>query len=483
MTTVEQADLEDLPDASGAVHGGLDALRQALPTLPAGPGVYRMLDSDGGVLYVGKARSLKRRVTSYTQLARLPIRLQRMVSQTSALEVVTTHTEAEALLLESNLIKRLAPRYNVLLRDDKSFPYILLTSQLNRKIQKTGAAPQKQRRRPKDDARPRFKAPDQTRSIGSGSPNTGVRAPPRVSISAPSHRAAQSTARSMRSSGRSCCAVVPTRYFQGAHAPASNTSSNAAAVPASAILRRTIMASWSDKRATSSAANRVKSRKAWQQPCNRRAATSNSKPPAGSATVSAALTQIQAHQDINVENLKLPEADVIAAWQMVGQTCHPGLLFSRRAQLRQPRLLSAARQIGRRERGAHRIHRPILRRQVAAARGTAQPPGARTRSFVGGADGARPTAKWSLPIRFAGRGASWCSTPLTMPAMPCNAGWRKRRLTRNCWKSCRTVQPGGAAEPHRGLRQLTRRRSARDRRHDRRRPWTDSSRAPTASST
>ena len=145
MTTSEQADLENQADTAGTAHAGLDALRRALPTLPATPGVYRMLDSGGEVLYVGKARNLKRRVTSYTQLARLPIRLQRMVAQTSALEVVTTHTEAEALLLEANLIKRLTPRYNVLLRDDKSFPYILLTSQLNRKILKTGADPQKRR--------------------------------------------------------------------------------------------------------------------------------------------------------------------------------------------------------------------------------------------------------------------------------------------------------------------------------------------------
>ena len=106
---------------------GLEVIAATLKTLPASPGVYRMLDRRGEALYVGKARSLKKRVSSYTQLSKLPRRLQRMVAETVQLEVVTTHTEVEALLLESNLIKRLMPRYNVLLRDDKSFPYILIT--------------------------------------------------------------------------------------------------------------------------------------------------------------------------------------------------------------------------------------------------------------------------------------------------------------------------------------------------------------------
>ena len=115
-------------EATGGLAGGIAALQSALRTLPQSPGVYRMLDRRGDALYVGKASNLKRRVTSYTQLAKLPRRLQRMVAETVNLEVVTTHTEVEALLLESNLIKRLMPRYNVLLRDDKSFPYILITS-------------------------------------------------------------------------------------------------------------------------------------------------------------------------------------------------------------------------------------------------------------------------------------------------------------------------------------------------------------------
>ncbi len=118
--------VDDSVSLSGPAAEGVAVIRAALATLPPGPGVYRMLAEDGSALYVGKARSLKRRVTNYTQLNRLPIRLQRMVAETRTLEVVTTHTESEALLLEINLIKRLMPRYNVLPRDDKSFPSVAL---------------------------------------------------------------------------------------------------------------------------------------------------------------------------------------------------------------------------------------------------------------------------------------------------------------------------------------------------------------------
>jgi excinuclease ABC subunit C len=110
-----------------SLEEGVAIIRAHLATLPAAPGVYRMIAETGDALYVGKARDLKRRVTNYTQIQRLPIRLQRMVAETRSMEFVRTHTEVEALLLESNMIKRLMPRYNVLLRDDKSFPYIHLT--------------------------------------------------------------------------------------------------------------------------------------------------------------------------------------------------------------------------------------------------------------------------------------------------------------------------------------------------------------------
>ena len=105
---------------------GVAAIRNVMKTLPVRPGVYRMQDARGEVLYVGKARALKNRVTNYIQVTRLSKRLQRMVSQTRSLTIVTTRTEAEALLLEAQLIKRFRPPYNVLLRDDKSFPFILL---------------------------------------------------------------------------------------------------------------------------------------------------------------------------------------------------------------------------------------------------------------------------------------------------------------------------------------------------------------------
>ena len=114
----------DQPDLAA----GVAAIRAAIGHMRATPGVYRMVDARGDVLYVGKARALRQRVTNYTQTARLPQRLQRMVAQTRSMEIVTTGSEAEALLLEAQLIKRFRPPYNVLLRDDKSFPYILLRS-------------------------------------------------------------------------------------------------------------------------------------------------------------------------------------------------------------------------------------------------------------------------------------------------------------------------------------------------------------------
>jgi excinuclease ABC subunit C len=126
--TAENGQIPDIePAPRGVLARGVEVIADALKRLPQSPGVYRMLNKSGDALYVGKARNLKKRVNAYTQIGKLPERLRRMVAETTQLEVVTTNTEVEALLLEINLIKRLMPRYNVLLRDDKSFPYILIT--------------------------------------------------------------------------------------------------------------------------------------------------------------------------------------------------------------------------------------------------------------------------------------------------------------------------------------------------------------------
>ena len=317
----KQAALETEPGGGGASHLGLAALRHALPTLPAGPGVYRMLDRNGDVLYVGKARNLKRRVTSYTQLARQSIRLQRMVAQTASLEVVTTHTEAEALLLEANLIKRLAPRYNVLLRDDKSFPYILLTSQLHRKTLKTGADPQKRRRVPQDTGKRRADRAGPT---------------PADWLGVTKYRGAR---------------TAEGEYF-GPFASAGAVNRTLNALERAFLLRSCSDAIFSGrsraclkyqlKRCSGPCVGHIsapeygelvqqarnflggQSREVQERLATAMQAASENLEFEAAGRLRdriRALTQIQAHQDINVENLKLPEADVIAAWQTAGQTC------------------------------------------------------------------------------------------------------------------------------------------------------------------
>ena len=124
FTKIEwDASVRDTDGKSGA-----DVIQEFVKRLPNAPGVYRMMNVAGDVLYVGKARSLKKRVTNYAQGRFHTSRIGRMVRETTTMEFVVTRTETEALLLEANLIKRLRPRFNVLMRDDKSFPYIMLTT-------------------------------------------------------------------------------------------------------------------------------------------------------------------------------------------------------------------------------------------------------------------------------------------------------------------------------------------------------------------
>ena len=127
-SVVEDPDIEKPASTRGpgSFVDGRAVIRKHLKTMPKRPGVYRMIDRHGDVLYVGKAKNLKNRVSSYANASNLTNRIARMVARTQDMVVVTTHTEAEALLLEANLIKRFRPPYNVIMRDDKSFPYILI---------------------------------------------------------------------------------------------------------------------------------------------------------------------------------------------------------------------------------------------------------------------------------------------------------------------------------------------------------------------
>jgi len=123
----EETSLE-LGEGATPLAAGRAALIRHAKLAPSSPGVYRMLDAAGEVLYVGKAKNIKKRILAYTRPTGHDTRIQRVIAATASMEFVSTATETEALLLEANLIKRLRPRFNVLLRDDKSFPYILITS-------------------------------------------------------------------------------------------------------------------------------------------------------------------------------------------------------------------------------------------------------------------------------------------------------------------------------------------------------------------
>jgi excinuclease ABC subunit C len=125
-SSLPEIELENGP--TGTLAAGRAAILRFAKVAPSAPGVYRMIDAQGDVLYVGKAKNIKKRVTAYARPTGHDTRIARMIAATATLEFVSTKTETEALLLEANLIKRLRPRFNVLLRDDKSFPFILITS-------------------------------------------------------------------------------------------------------------------------------------------------------------------------------------------------------------------------------------------------------------------------------------------------------------------------------------------------------------------
>ncbi len=123
----ETMSLDDLETAPASLARGVAAIKAHSQHAPIGPGVYRMIGADGEVLYVGKAKSVRKRVASYLRPTGHTNRIARMIALTASMVFVSTETETEALLLETNYIKQMKPRFNVLMRDDKSFPFIFLS--------------------------------------------------------------------------------------------------------------------------------------------------------------------------------------------------------------------------------------------------------------------------------------------------------------------------------------------------------------------
>ncbi|WP_425450007.1 excinuclease ABC subunit UvrC [Virgifigura deserti] len=270
---------------AGSIAHGVAVIQAQLKTLPGSPGVYRMLNAKGDALYVGKARNLKRRVASYTQIAKLPNRLQRMVAETVALEVITTHTEVEALLLEGNLIKRLMPRYNVLLRDDKSFPFITITG--------NHPAPQLAKHRGAQDPKSEYFGP----FASAGAVNHTITALQRAFLL------------------RSCSDSV----FAGRTRPCLQYQIKRCSAP---CVNRIAPEDYAELVGQAREFLSGNSRGIQQRLAERMQAASDALDFETAARYRdriRGLTQIQAHQAINVAGID--EADVIAAHQAGGQTC------------------------------------------------------------------------------------------------------------------------------------------------------------------
>jgi excinuclease ABC subunit C len=270
---------------SGPGAEGLGVIRAALATLPPSPGVYRMLNARGDALYVGKARSLKARVANYTHFMALPHRLQRMVAETRKLEVVLTHTEVEALLLESNMIKHLEPRYNIVLRDDKSFPYIHLTGDTD--------FPLLTKHRGGHDGAGDFFGP----FASAGSVNRTLIALQRAFLlrSCSDSIFASRTRPCLLYQIKRCSAPCVGRIDQAGYAKLVDEARNFLAGRSADVQQR-----FASEMQTLAEAQHYEAAAAVRDRIR-------------------ALTQIQGHQDINIR--ELGDADVIAAHQAGGQTC------------------------------------------------------------------------------------------------------------------------------------------------------------------
>ena len=317
----------DKPD----LEAGVAAIRNVLATLPVRPGVYRMHDAKGEVLYVGKARALKNRVANYTQVARMPKRLSRMVAQTRSMTIVTTNTEAEALLLEAQLIKRYRPPYNVLLRDDKSFPFILL--------REDHAFPRVQKHRGARRAKGQYYGP----FASAGSVTRTLNALQKLFLlrSCTDSFFANRTRPCLLHQIKRCSAPCVDRIGADEYAELVGDAKAFLAGKSTEVQKKlgeamTAAAEAMDFELAAVYRDRLR-----------------------------ALTFIQGAQAINAEGIG--DADVFALACKSGADGHPGLLHPRRAELGASQLLPAAHRRGARGRGAGELPDAILRGGAAGA--------------------------------------------------------------------------------------------------------------------
>ena len=307
-------------------------LRDHAKLAPAAPGVYRMIDAHGDVLYVGKAKNIRKRIVAYARPTGYDPRIERMIAATASLEFVSTATETEALLLEANLIKRLRPRFNVLLRDDKSFPYILITG----------------------------------RPLGAADPQAPRRAQrATATITARSPRSGRSTAPSRRCSARSCCAPAPTASSRAARGRACCYQIKRCSAPCTREI------DFADYHGAGARGERVPLR---QEPRGEGGARGRDGEGVGRA-------RFRARRDLSRPARRALGGAVAAGHQSARRRggrrvrrasgrrllLRRGVLLPHRPELGQPRLFPQGRPLARGRRGAGRVPRAVLRRQAVPA--------------------------------------------------------------------------------------------------------------------
>ena len=306
---------DDEPVTTRTGEAGPAVIARFLRTLPGSPGVYRMIDAAGEVIYVGKARSLKKRVSNYTRLGGHTQRIARMISLTANMEFVTTRTESEALLLEANLIKRFRPRFNVLLRDDKSFPYIL--------IARDHGAPQIVKHRGARKRKGDYFGPFASAGAVVNTINTLQRAFLLRTCSDSYYEAR--TRPCLLHQIKRCAAPCTGEISLTAYADLANEATRFLKGESGAVRR--------DLQALMTAAAERQDYEMAAQYRNRL----------------QAISHVQQHQGINPDGIE--EADVFAAHQEGGDL-HPGVFLPYRPELGQPCLLSACRPLAAGRRGA-----------------------------------------------------------------------------------------------------------------------------------